>query len=83
MMVLGTVIRRRWAWLVLTAYVLLNCYSRLYLGVHYPSDILAGAALGAAIGYGMGLSPSASCAASRPPDEKILPGPDDNSFILH
>ena len=55
MMVLGTVIRRRWAWLVLTAYVLLNCYSRLYLGVHYPSDILAGAALGAAIGYGMGL----------------------------
>ncbi len=55
MMVLGTVIRRRWAWLVRTAYVLLNCYSRLYLGVHYPSDILAGAALGAAIGYGMGL----------------------------
>ncbi len=55
MMVLGTVIRRRWAWLVLTAYVLLNCYPRLYLGVHYPSDILAGAALGAAIGYGMGL----------------------------
>ena len=55
MMVLGTVIRRRWAWLVLTAYVLLNFYSRLYLGVHYPSDILAGAALGAAIGYGMGL----------------------------
>ena len=55
MMVLGTVIRRRWAWLGLTGYVLLNCYSRLYLGVHYPSDILAGAALGAAIGYGMGL----------------------------
>jgi undecaprenyl-diphosphatase len=24
--------------------------SRLYLGVHYPSDIVAGAALGTAIG---------------------------------
>lgn len=55
MMVLGAVMRRRWAWLVLAAYVLLNCYSRLYLGVHYPSDILVGAALGALIGYAMGL----------------------------
>ncbi len=40
MMVLGTVIRRRWAWLVLTAYVLLNCYSptlsRRALSIRHP-----------------------------------------------
>ncbi len=27
-------------------WALLNCYTRLYLGVHYPGDILAGAVLG-------------------------------------
>ena len=27
-------------------------YARMNLGVHYPSDIIAGALLGAAIGYG-------------------------------
>jgi undecaprenyl-diphosphatase len=31
---------------------LVFAYSRLYLGVHYPIDILAGAAVGMSIGYG-------------------------------
>jgi len=29
-------------------------YSRIYLGVHYPGDVLCGAMLGSAIGFGMG-----------------------------
>lgn len=41
--------RARWALLVLAGGIAL---SRVYLGVHYPSDVLVGAALGAGIGAG-------------------------------
>jgi undecaprenyl-diphosphatase len=41
--------RWRWALLVLAAGV---AYSRVYLGVHYPGDVLAGALWGAAVGWG-------------------------------
>jgi len=45
---------RPWVgWLALGIAVLVG-YSRIYIGVHYPSDVLAGAALGALLG-GAGL----------------------------
>lgn len=34
----------------LMAWALLNCLSRIYLGVHYPGDLIVGAAIGAFFG---------------------------------
>ena len=42
--------RPRWAALALLAWALLICYSRVYLGVHYPGDVLVGALYGSLIG---------------------------------
>jgi undecaprenyl-diphosphatase len=41
--------RWRWALLLLAAGV---AYSRVYLGVHYPADVLAGAVWGGLVGWG-------------------------------
>lgn len=35
---------------VMLAYAILNGYSRIYLGVHYPGDVIFGAVLGGGIG---------------------------------
>lgn len=35
----------------LTLWVLILCYSRIYLGVHFPSDVLGGIVLGTIIGF--------------------------------
>ncbi len=43
---------RRWLW-VLIAYSILLSYSRIYIGVHYPLDILAGWIIGGGIAWGM------------------------------
>jgi undecaprenyl-diphosphatase len=37
--------RRAWA-ILAVAWILLVDFSRVYLGVHYPSDVLAGSILG-------------------------------------
>lgn len=40
------VFRRRWLTVFMMAWALLTCYSRVYLGVHYPGDLLVGAMVG-------------------------------------
>lgn len=50
---LTSLIFRRWRYtLAIFFWALSVCYSRLYLGVHYPGDLLAGALIGYACGTG-------------------------------
>jgi membrane-associated phospholipid phosphatase len=43
-----------WRWL-LFAWAFIICYAQVYVGVHFPLDILGGAILGTAIGYTMSI----------------------------
>jgi undecaprenyl-diphosphatase len=43
---------RRWLW-PLVAFSVLISYSRIYIGIHYPSDMLAGWVIGGAIAWGV------------------------------
>lgn len=49
---LTPVLRKQWRWIgwVLYVWAFISSYSRIYVGVHYPGDILAGATLGILIG---------------------------------
>jgi undecaprenyl-diphosphatase len=45
--------RRRLLVIALVCYSLVNCWTRLYLGVHYPGDITVGLLWGALVGWGV------------------------------
>ena len=45
--------RQRLLTVSLVLWSLINCWTRLYLGVHYPGDILVGLLWGGLVGYGV------------------------------
>lgn len=46
-------LRKRWRWIgwALYSWAFISSYSRIYVGVHYPGDILCGAVLGVFISF--------------------------------
>jgi undecaprenyl-diphosphatase len=50
-MLLLFIVRKRWFTAVMIFWATLVGYSRIYLGVHYPGDVIGGAMLGMLCGY--------------------------------
>jgi membrane-associated phospholipid phosphatase len=51
--IIASHVRKRWFWIVAVLLMVLIGFSRIYLGVHFPTDVLGGWALGAVllVGY--------------------------------
>jgi undecaprenyl-diphosphatase len=50
-MLISLLIRKRWIFIIMIAWAVLISYSRVYLGMHYPGDVVAGAIWGAGCGW--------------------------------
>ncbi|HDP74936.1 MAG TPA: phosphatase PAP2 family protein [Bacteroidales bacterium] len=50
---LSMLYKNRWATIGVLIWAAFVSYSRIYLGVHYPADLLVGGLLGSAVGYGV------------------------------
>lgn len=59
--------RQRALWCAMAAFYVANCYSRIYLGVHYPGDIICGTLIGLLAAF-VGYTVFRRCVAS--PDER-------------
>ncbi len=49
----GLFLARRYYWISILSWAALVGYSRVYLGVHFPGDIIGGAVLGSLLAYGL------------------------------
>ncbi|MCW3080191.1 phosphatase PAP2 family protein [Segetibacter sp.] len=48
-MVIKNTVNQKWFWLWAWAFII--CYAQVYVGVHFPGDVIVGALLGIATGY--------------------------------
>lgn len=48
---IALIFRNRWLSLAMALWASLTCYSRIYLGVHFPGDVLVGAIVGSIVGW--------------------------------
>ncbi len=58
-------VSRRIGLIALSFVLLIVCLPRIYLGIHYPTDIIAGAALGTGVAY-LACLPKSKSALARP-----------------